>query len=177
MTAPNLPAKYGWLINVNPPNIIKQALALYGTSEKVGPGSNPEILKWSEECGIPYKSDDIPWCGLYAAIVATRAGWGVVNSPLWAKSWATFGAQSPSPSLGDVLVFSREGGGHVGFYVAEDDECFHVLGGNQSDSVSIVRLKKDRLVAARRPVWKIKEPDSVKKYYMDASGRVSTNEA
>jgi cell wall-associated NlpC family hydrolase len=35
--------------------------------------------------------------------------------------------------LGDVLVFRRGGGGHVALYVGEDEEAFHVLGGNQAD--------------------------------------------
>ncbi len=176
MAVPNLPAKYAWLANVNPPNIIKQALALYGTLEKVGPQSNPEIISWAKECGIIYGSDDIPWCGLFAAVVVKRAGWEFVKSPLWARSWVNFGNKSPKAGLGDALVFSRDGGGHVGFYIAEDPEHFHVLGGNQSDSVNIIRIRKDRLLDARRPAWKVKQPDSVKQYFIDATGAVSTNE-
>ena len=34
--------------------------------------------------------------------------------PLWALSWSAFGAKSPAAALGDVLVFVRSGGGHVG---------------------------------------------------------------
>lgn len=35
--------------------------------------------------------------------------------------------------LGDIWTLSRNGGGHVGFYVSEETSCLHVLGGNQSD--------------------------------------------
>ena len=176
MSIANIPQKYLWLVDVNPPNIIKQGLALYGTLERAGTASNPEILAWASECGIPYGSDDIPWCGLYAAVVVKRAGWDVVKSPLWARSWVNFGTKSPEAGLGDVLVFSRDGGGHVGFYVAEDTDFYHVLGGNQSDAVNIIRIRKNRLLDARRPAWRIKQPDSVKRYFVDASGAVSTNE-
>lgn len=36
--------------------------------------------------------------------------------------------------------------GHVGFYVGEDAKGYYVLGGNQGDKVSVVRIAKDRLL-------------------------------
>lgn len=173
----NLPEKYKWLNDVSPPNTIKNSLRLYGTLEKVGIGSNPEIISWAKECGLDYASDDIPWCGLFVAVVAKRSGWMPVKNPLWARNWLTFGTRSTKPGLGDILVFSRDGGGHVAFYVAEDAECYHVIGGNQSDSVNIIRIKKDRLLGARRPRWKIQQPASVKAYFMESNGMISTNES
>lgn len=171
-----IPEKYDWLNDIKVPNTIKQALELYGTTEKKGPDNNPEILKWAKECNILYNSDETPWCGLFVAIVVKRAKWEIVNGPLWARNWANFGTQSDKPSLGDILVFKRDGGGHVGFYIAEDNECFHVLGGNQSDAVNIIRLKKDRLISARRPIWKMSQPESVKPYFVSATGIISNNE-
>lgn len=79
--------------------------------------------------------------------------------------------------LGDILVFKRDGGGHVGFYVAEDKDYYHVLGGNQSDSVNITRIAKYRCVGIRRCDWKTAQPNAVKKYIVEASGKISTNEA
>lgn len=172
-----LPLKYSWLTTISPPNTIKKGLELYGIKEMLGSANNPEILSWANECGIPYYADSTPWCGLYAAIVIKRANWNVVKNPLWARNWATFGQASDVPSLGDILVFSRDGGGHVGFYVAEDNACYHVLGGNQSDAVNIIRIDKTRLIASRRPIWKIQQPISVKRYFVDASGSISTNES
>ncbi|MFZ2996674.1 MAG: TIGR02594 family protein, partial [Sphingobium sp.] len=52
---------------------------------------------------------------------------------------------------GAILVFDREGGGHVAFYVGEDASHYHVLGGNQGDCVSIMRLAKSRCIARRWP--------------------------
>lgn len=167
---------YRWLDSVNPPNTIKNGLALYGTKEKVGPDNNPTILSWGSEIGVSYGQDSIPWCGLYVAVVCERSGWKSVKNPLWARNWVNFGDPSDKPSLGDILTFTRDGGGHVGFYVAEDVDCYHVLGGNQSDAVNIVRISKSRLLAARRPRWKIRQPDSVKPYFVSASGDISENE-
>ena len=53
------------------------------------------------------------------------------------------------------MVFWRKslasGLGHVGFYAGEDDQAFRIVGGNQSDSVSVAWINKSRLVGARWP--------------------------
>lgn len=55
------------------------------------------------------------------------------------------------PVPGAVLVFERGSGGHVGFAIGQDDTHFHVLGGNQSDAVTVARIAKSRLLGARWP--------------------------
>lgn len=179
----NLPKGYEWLANVGTlPRTIQEALALHGIAEVVGKGSNKTIIGWRDElnqAGVKiegFSDDDIPWCGLFAAIVAHRAGKAVVTSPLWARNWAKFGVPSMHASLGDCLVFVRNGGGHVGWYVAEDSTAYHVLGGNQSNKACITRVAKDRCVAVRRPVYN-QQPASVKPYHVKASGGMSKNEA
>jgi hypothetical protein len=79
--------------------------------------------------------------------------------------------------LGDILTFKRNGGGHVGFYVGEDKECFHVLGGNQGNQMCVSRIAKARLHKARRTAWKVAQPKSVRKIQLSSSGVISTNEA
>ena len=172
-----LPAMYSWLNTITPPNIIKEALKLYGVDEVLGKQNNPEILSWGRECNISYNADSIPWCGLFVAVVVKRANWTIVDNPLWARNWMNFGVPSPSPGLGDIMIFSRNGGGHVGFYIGEDLQYYHVLGGNQGDSVNIIRINKDRLIGARRPKWRISKPASVKRYTLGASGIISQDEA
>jgi uncharacterized protein (TIGR02594 family) len=133
-----------------------QALGLIGTREKPGPASNPEILRWAKNCNIDYKSDDIPWCGLFVAhcIASTLPEERLPSAPLAARSWRRFGAPSEAVR-GAVLVFwrrSRSGPfGHVGFYRSEDKDAYHVVGGNQSDMVNVCRIGKDRLLEARWP--------------------------
>ncbi len=65
------------------------------------------------------------------------AGIDVVEKPLWALSWSNWGNPVSEPMLGDILTFKRTGGGHVGIYVGEDLTHYHVLGGNQGNSVSV----------------------------------------
>ena len=84
---------------------------------------------------------------------------------------------APEAALGDVLVFARpKGGGHVGLYVGEDETAFHVLGGNQSDGVTISRISKDRCIAVRRPGYKA-APATAKPVELAATGALSVNEA
>lgn len=176
----HLPPAYSWLLEVpGLPRLLQESIRLYGIEEGIGPAAdNPLILAWAREVGVAdvYRHDDVPWCGLFAALVAKRAGKSVVKSPLWALSWRRWELASPRPALGDMLVFTRPGGGHVGPYVGEDEECFHVLGGNTRNAVSIARLHRSRLVAARRPAYRV-APAGVISVRLAPAGAVSTNEA
>jgi len=175
-----LPSRYGWLAREPGPKMIVEALKLYGTLEAPGSANNPTIVAWAKEVGGEvadvYKADSIPWCGLFMAVVAKRAGKEIPKHPLWALSWSAFGAKSPGPALGDVLVFVRNGGGHVGLYVGEDASAFHILGGNQSDRVCITRVAKARLYAASRPLYRV-QPANVRPIHLEATGALSLNEA
>jgi uncharacterized protein (TIGR02594 family) len=175
-----LPSRYAWLAREPGPKMIVEALKLFGTMEKPGSANNPTIVAWAKEVGGEvadvYKADSIPWCGLFMAVVAKRAGKEPPKHPLWALSWSAFGAKAPAPALGDVLVFTRSGGGHVGLYVGEDASAFHVLGGNQSDRVCITRIAKARLYTARRPLYRV-QPANVRPIHLEATGALSLNEA
>lgn len=156
-----------------------EALSLFGVQEVSGAADNPRILAWAKEIDVDdvLRHDSTPWCGLFVGLCAKRATWPVVKNPLWALNWSRWGVGVPRPELGDVLTFKREGGGHVGMYVGEDNVAYHVLGGNQSDSVKIARIEKARLVAARRPEWRIAEPPNRRPVRLSVSGRLSVNEA
>jgi uncharacterized protein (TIGR02594 family) len=126
-----------------------------------------------------YSDDDIAWCGLFAAIICYRRlknAAEVVKDPLWARNWAKYGRKADKPAIGDILVFSRGNGGHVGFYVGEDATHYHVLGGNQGNRVSIVRIEKSRLIAARRPPYAVVPAGAVPRR-LASTGTVSKNEA
>lgn len=181
-----LPEQYQWLHKVKSlPNTIKECIKLHGTQEVVGKGSNATIISWRDELNqngavvSGFSDDDVAWCGLFSAIVTYRRMKNireVVKEPLWARNWLKYGVRPQQPGLGDVLVFERGSGGHVGFYVAEDNDCYHVFGGNQSNRVSITRIKKNRLLGARRPIYS-EVPKSVKSYLVSVGGAISTNEA
>lgn len=178
-----LPPEYRWLADEDSPAIFREALKLYGVEEIKGAKSNPIIMGWALEVkeflGAEYDNDDTAWCGLFMAVCAKRAGYNPPKVCVRAKSWLKFGThvELSEAKFGDVLVFDRANGGHVGIYVGEDVECYHVLGGNQRNKVRIDRLLKYRLIATRRCPWRIAQPWNVRKIYLDAKGRISENEA
>lgn len=178
-----LPKRYAWLNDEPGPIMLKIALGLYGTAEVPGPGDNPSILEWAKQTGLDkiYKDDATAWCGLFMAYVSLQARWPLPVNPLGARNWLTWGVKAPKPMLGDVLVFWRNNikgfQGHVGIYVGQDETHYHVLGGNQADTVSIKRIAKGRLLQARRPKWLIAQPKNVRVVHLEATGPVTSNEA
>jgi uncharacterized protein (TIGR02594 family) len=152
--------------------MLKEAIALHGTVEAPGTKNNPRITAWAMECGIgAYSTDSIPWCGLYMAVTAKRAHWARPPNPLWARDWLNWGIERDGPALlGDVLVFARGSGGHVAMYVGEDKTSYHILGGNQSDRVSIVRKPKLPILGIRHADWRIAQPDNVRRVFLTATG-------
>lgn len=176
-----LPQKYNWLSKEPAPRMLLEALRHYGTLEKVGKGSNPNISAWAKEVGVAgwYTDDDIPWCGLFVGLVAKRAGYPFsAGKLLAAREWVNWGVPVPKERamLWDVLVFSRDGGGHVGFYVGENKDNYLVYGGNQSNAVGFAWIAKNRCIGVRRPAYKIGEPDNVRKIYLTFDGKLSINE-
>jgi len=98
----------------------------------------------------------LPWCGDYTETAIKNSlpsevfRGKLAENPYWARNWEFFGVATEL-CYGCVVVFSRGSGGHVGFAVGEDTDHLYVLGGNQSDAVTIVRIAKNRLLAARWP--------------------------
>lgn len=135
---------------------LQEARSLLGLTEDVGEGVNPDILDLAKPLKIPYTDDETPWCGLFVAhcIAATLPEETLPGSPLRARSWARFG-QRTKPVQGAVLVFWRDDPngklGHVGFYEAETEDDFLVLGGNQNQRVSRAYIPKHRFLEARWP--------------------------
>lgn len=174
-----LPSRYAWLAKELAPKMLVEAIKLHGTLEMPGDKDDPTIMAWAAETGLErvYSHDSVPWCGLFMAVVAKRAGKEIPKDPLWALNWANFGTKQTVAMLGDVLVFRRNNGGHVSIYVGEDDSAYHCLGGNQSDSVNITRVGKSRLYAIRRSIWKIAQPGNVRRIILEAGGELSKNEA
>ena len=122
----------------------------------------------------------VPWC---AAFVATclrkwQPGIALPENPLGARNWGRFG-QPCHPVFGAILVFWRGSPqgwqGHVGFYAGQDPDCFHVLGGNQSNAVTVTRIARTRLLKAR---WPEDEPITGRPVSLTSAGvPITTNEA
>ena len=97
----------------------------------------------------------IPWCGAFTSLIVRDGlpGEAIPTNPLWARNWLRLGVDVPknSPVEGCFAVFSRGTGGHVGVVVGHDRTALHVLGGNQSNAVTIARVAKNRCLGLRYP--------------------------
>jgi uncharacterized protein (TIGR02594 family) len=143
----DIPASIPWMA---------EAKRLIGVTETAGKGNSPTIMGWAQDAKIGYDADETPWCGLFVAhcITSTLPDEPLPKNPLGARQWRKFGVEV-DPQFGATLCFWRgsvDGWmGHVGYYWAEDATTYHVLGGNQSDAVTITRMPKSRLLEARWP--------------------------
>jgi len=183
-----LPPAFQWLANEIAPKHLLHALGLYGIKEKIGKTGkvdNPVILDWARELEVLeiFTSTRVPWCGLFLAKVMHEAGRPAPSAFYRAQEWGQWGiACGGGPSLGDVLTFWRDGGGHVGLYVGEGllkgTKVYWVLGGNQNDQVSIVPIAQSRLSTARRPAY-VAKPANVRRVFITATiaDTLSRNEA
>ena len=130
------------------------------------------------DAALRLNSRQIPWCGGFVGLVITSTlpGEALPENPLWARNWLKFGRSLDKPHAGAVAVFSRgPTSGHVGFVVGHDRTHLHLLGGNQSDRVSIVRIAKNRLLGYRWPSTMDLPGGELRESTIQAS--VSTNEA
>lgn len=94
-----------------------------------------------------------------------------------ARSYATWGIKLKEPVPGCIVVFSRNGGGHVGFAMADDGNGrLLILGGNQKDQVSIAPFNKDRVIGYRWPLA-VPIPLKEKLRVIGSQAASSTNEA
>lgn len=158
---------------------VETARALIGTREIPGPKSNPTILGWAKalgrKVGIAFTDDDTPWCGLFVGHVMSVNGYTPPDILVRASEWSKFGVQCPHIAFGAIAVFTRKGGGHVGFIVGQDASTLHILGGNQANAVNVTRIAKERLSAVRWPAGVAMPKESVPNSVFN--GRISTNEA
>lgn len=174
-----LPNQYSWLLQEPGTKMVQEFIKIYGVTEVPGPNDNPIIMEWARETGLQdvYQHDAVAWCGLTMAVIAKRANKELPHDPLWALNWSLFGRKVDDGAMfGDVLVFKRAGGGHVGLYLGEDHECYHVGGGNQSDTTNIVRKPKRRIYAIRRPIYSI-QPACVRQILLSPEGVIDSQES
>ena len=98
-------------------------------------------------------SGDYAWCAAFVSYNLEKAGY---YSPKYsvARNFLKYGEPTLKPKLGDLVILWREEKntwkGHVGFYMFEDNDKVYVLGGNQSNRVSIKGYYKFRILGYRK---------------------------
>lgn len=157
------------------PSWMVEARKHIGTTEIPGSRHNSKIIGWLRTLRAWWSDDETPWCGTFVAHCLQSVGLPIAKNWFRAKDWATYGSNLRSTHVapGAILVFARQGGGHVGFYVGEDANFYYVLGGNQSNSVNTMKLAKARCIAIRWPAGQPVVGGPVRM----SGGAISDNEA
>lgn len=136
----------------NEPSWLIEARKHLGLSEVKGAAHNAEILKmWRDIKRGGIKDDETPWCAAFVGAMLERTG---IKSSRFesAKSYLQWGDLLTQPVVGCVVVFTRDGGGHVGFVVGQDVQGhLLVLGGNQGDAVNVRSFPRTRVSGYRWP--------------------------
>jgi len=140
---------------------LKNFYADLGVREVAGPGSNPRIVEMYAKAGHPEIRDDaVAWCSAAMNAEMVDAGEEPTDS-LMARSWLKWGIPLETKKKlprGAVCVFSRGSDpsqGHVACLVEDQGDALLVIGGNQANSISIIRMPRSRLLGAR---WSNIEP-------------------
>lgn len=147
-------------------NITPFDLAQRFIGVKEAPGAtaaNPLILGMLKLDQTWPTDDEVAWCSAFVNFIVWLLRLPRSKS-LGARSWLGVGRAIPisSAQIGfDVVILSRGEGaqpgpdvinasGHVGFFAGIDEGMVHLLGGNQSNSVSIASFPTSRILGVRR---------------------------
>ena len=161
---------------------IVEARRYIGMAEIPGKQHNPTIQNWLRTLKAWWADDETPWCGTFVAHCCRTANRDIPKDWFRALAWAEAGERLTAPAYGCIAVFSRTGGGHVGFVVGRDRAGnLMILGGNQGNKVSIAKFSKDRVVAYVWPsVNGAKNQPAKDRYQLPvlvSNGAFSNNEA
>lgn len=126
-----------------------------GLKEISGDKDDYFILWCLSLCKLDNVHDETPWCSAFANGIAYISGVERSYSAA-ARSWLSIGTPvniiDAIPGF-DVAVFTRGdnlSSGHVGFYLSQANGKISIVGGNQSNQVSISSQDIDKLLGIRR---------------------------
>lgn len=131
--------------------MLQNAFIEMNVKEVKGKNHNPRILHYHNFTSLKASTDEIPWCSSYLNFIVIKSGGTGTNSAM-ARSWENWGKELKKPVPGCIGVFSRGSDkrfGHVAIYLYETKKYIYVIGGNQSDMVSVTPIAKSRLVGYR----------------------------
>lgn len=136
------------------PEWLAAAWAEFGVREKPGTANAAAVLEYFAEAGhAQIRSDATPWCAAFAGAMLKRAG-RTASGSLMARSYLKWGDAIDQPRLGAIAVLTRgrsASAGHVGFYLGHAGGRVFLLGGNQSDAVTVEAFDRKRVLGYRWP--------------------------
>lgn len=131
--APQIDAFFNTTISSSTSISVAEANKLAGTTSITGVAASKtvRIFRPADESG-----EKNSWCSAFMNHVMIQSiGSGTHN--VGAYTWQSWGypVKSKTIPFGAVLIFRREGGMHVAFYVGEDANNYYIYGGNQSQDI------------------------------------------
>ncbi|MDB5582855.1 MAG: hypothetical protein JWR80_8031 [Bradyrhizobium sp.] len=158
---------------------LDEARRLMGTREVSGKANSPVIMDWAAQLDIWYPSDDVAWCGLFVGhcVGSTMPREALPVNPLGARNWAGFGDACDliDGAIASFWRGSKSGWlGHVGIVTGQTSRTVEIIGGNQSDMVSVIQMPRDRLLATR---WPQTAPKVTRTTTGSTAGMTNGNEA
>lgn len=140
------------------PAWLKLARQDLGVKETPGSESNPRVMRYWSACDYDPHPDDSKdaWCSAAANYWMQQSGNPGTRAPN-ARSWTKWGAELKKPRPGAITVFWRGSPtswkGHVALYIGPGSKpgTIKVLGGNQSNGVSIAEYSEAQLLSYRWP--------------------------
>ena len=132
------------------------AQRLIGIHEIAGTTDHP-FIQWALSLtGLRLDvHDEVPWCGGLVAAVAFLCGITLPRHAAMARAWLTVGTPIPlaeaTPGY-DIVILARGAppAGHVGFFAGQDATGIFLLGGNQSDGVTVAHYVSPQVLGVRR---------------------------
>lgn len=126
-----------------------------GVEEIAGAADNRRIVEYHAATSLRATDDETPWCSSFVCWCMDQAGIRSTHSAR-ARDWLRWqhGVDLDEPRRGAVAIFERPpnpASGHVGFYWDSSGNHYNILGGNQSNQVSIKGYPKDQLLGFRWP--------------------------
>ena len=134
-------------------NPIDYAWQELGQTEVPGKADNPRILEYQKHSPDVPDDDEIAWCSDFVGWCVSQAGMEPTHKAT-ARSWENWGSMAIFPEVGDIVVLWRGSPtswkGHIGFYVGGNAKLISMLGGNQSNRVSVREYPVSRVLSYRR---------------------------
>ncbi len=123
---------------------MRKARADMGVHEVEGDGSHPRIAAMFAQGGFAGQDDGkVPWCGIAMSAWMRESGIAPPVEGARARAWLEWGEPLAKPVPGCVAIYTRTNNpqhGHVALFLSHKDGRDMILGGNQSDGVSITSI-------------------------------------
>ncbi len=115
--------------------IIRVAQSQLGNGELTANNSGKYVRLYTK------REEPLPWCAGFVSYVLEKASAGV-SYTLRAKTFLTYGDKVAVPEPGDIAVYTRKGGGHVGIVEQVFKDYYITIDGNVGSFPAVVQRVK-----------------------------------